>query len=178
MRPLAAVAVLLALALPSADAGEESRLTLSARDCSYTVTTPRGWKLINASFADAVFYPSAQTYGTTPVFLYTRSTHKEALKVKTIEDLNALDLRGMRQRWPSIRSQRLSELPIADRRQIPFYSFTGGQFLERVAYAEHPKTITVFVVSAENEQSLESAMPAYRSLVASYRWVSDVSAGN
>jgi hypothetical protein len=57
------------------------------------------------------------------------------------------------------------------------HSFSGGQFLETGAYADHPKTITVFVVSAENQASLAQSTAAFRRLVASYQWITDVVEG-
>ena len=147
---------------------------LSGPEFAYAIAAPKGWKAIDATFADVVFFPAKYTYETTPVMIYSRSAHKSELGVKNPSEMNAFDLNGMKERWPKIQSRLSGTLPIRNKTPVPTYSFSGGQFLETVAYADHPKTITVFVVSAENKASLNEAASAFRNLVASYHWITDV----
>jgi hypothetical protein len=173
MRALLFPLLLFVSATASTQAGRPDGLILSGLDYAYIVIAPEGWSAVRASFADTVFFPSTHTYETSPVLMYVRSAHKVTLKVRTVAELNALDLRGMQERSPRIESRKAGELAIRDGTKIPVYSFTGGKFLESVAYADHPKTITVFVLSAETAETLQSTAEALRALVLSYQWVSD-----
>lgn len=150
---------------------------LSGPNFAYIVSAPKGWKVIDTTFADIVFYPAKYTYETTPVMIYVRSAQKQALGVRNPLEMNAFDLKGMRESSPNIQSRQVEPLPIRNSSKIPVYSFSGGQFLESVAYADHPKTITVFVVSAESKESLASSATAFRGLIGSYQWVTDVVGG-
>ena len=150
---------------------------LSGPNFAYAVSAPKGWKVIGTGAADIVFYPAKYTYETTPVMIYARSAQKGALSVHNPSEMNAFDLKAMKERWPAIQSRPAESLPIRNGSQVPVYSFSGGQFLESVAYADHPKTITVFVVSAETKESLAESTAAFRSFVGSYRWITDVAGG-
>lgn len=169
------------LFLPASFAADRKKdgdgFILSGPNFAYAVSAPKGWKVIDATFADIVFYPAKYTYETTPVMIYARSSQKQVLGVNTPWEMNAVDLKGMKERWPSIRSRPIESLPIRNGSHIPAYSFSGGQFLESVAYADHPKTITVFVVSAETKESLAASTAAYRGFVGSYQWITDVVEG-
>jgi len=147
---------------------------LSCANFSYIVSAPKEWKVIETNFADIVFFPAKYTYDKTPVMIYTRSVQKAELGIHNTLELNAFDLKGMKEQWSAIQSLPTESMSISNQSKIPTYSFSGGQFLETVAYADQPKTITVIVLSAENEASLSESIPAFRSFVGSYQWVTDV----
>lgn len=150
---------------------------LSGPNFSYIVSAPKEWKVVNTTFADIVFFPAKYTYETTPVMIYARSAQKAELGIQNPLELNALDLKGMKEQWATIKSLPTESMSISNQSKIPTFSFSGGQFLETVAYADQPKTITVFVLSAENEASLSESIAAFRSFVGSYQWVTDVAEG-
>jgi len=92
----------------------------------------------------------------------------------TIQELNALDLRGMRKRWPNITSTAKPALGTRDKQTVPVHEFSGGQYLETVAYVDHPGSITVIVVSANTAASYRSALPTFRQVVSSYQWLPEL----
>lgn len=169
------------LCIPVSFAAERKKdgdgFILSGPNFAYAVSAPKGWKVVDTTFADIVFYPAKYTYETTPVMIYARSAQKKELGVRNPLEMNAFDLKGMKEHWPKIQSRPSESLPIRKGSKVPVYSFSGGQFLENVAYVDHPKTITVFVVSAESKESLASSVAAYRGLVGSYQWITDVVEG-
>ena len=158
----------------AAKADKDSLVTISP-GFSFGVITPDGWTRTKADFAPAVFYPSKYSYDRSPVILYVRSASKAELGLKTIAELNAFDLKGMRSQWPRISSKAQAIWSLRDGTSAPTYSFEGGQFQELVAYIEHPKSITVFVLSADTNPILKSSLPAFRALVQSYRWLPELS---
>ena len=105
--------------------------------------------------------------------MYVRSGDKAQLHVKTIEEMNRLDLRGIQEHHPKAESKKIGSLRTSESKKISVYAFSGGGYFERVGYAEQPKTITVFVASAEKEDDLKSSEKAFRELVASYLFISD-----
>jgi hypothetical protein len=146
---------------------------LDGPNYSFSIRAPEGWRMTSTRQLQAAFYPSDKTFETTPVIMYVRSGDKAKLHISTIEELNKLDLHGIQQQHPKAESKRFGSARIADGKEIPIYSFSGGVYFERVAYAEQPKTITVFVASAEKEDDLKSSEKAFRELVASYLFISD-----
>ena len=105
--------------------------------------------------------------------MYVRSADKAQLHVSGIEELNKLDLRGIRKGHPRAESKKVASARISDGKEVPVYSFSGGGYFERVAYVEQPKTITVFVASSETAEDLGTSENAFRELVASYVFISD-----
>jgi hypothetical protein len=140
---------------------------------SFSIRAPEGWRMTSTRQLQAVFYPADKTFENNPVMMYVRTTDKAQLHVKTIEEMNRLDLRGIQEHHPKAKSKKIGSAYTAGGREIPVYSFSGGGYFERVAYAEQPKTITVFVASAEKEDDLTSSEKAFRDLVASYLFISD-----
>jgi hypothetical protein len=140
---------------------------------SFSIRAPAGWRMISTRQLQAAFYPADKTFKNAPVLMYVRSADKAQLHVNNIEELNKFDLRGIQGHHPKAESKKVGSARLSDGREIPVYSFSGGGYFERVAYAEQPKTITVFVASAEKEDELKSSENAFRELVASYSFISD-----
>jgi hypothetical protein len=115
---------------------------------SFSIHAPEGWRMTSTRQLQAAFYPQDKTFAKTPVMMYARSADKAQLHVNTIEELNKLDLHGIQEQHPKAGSKRIGSARISDGKEIPVYSFSGGGYFERVAYAEQPKTITV-VASSE-----------------------------
>lgn len=140
---------------------------------SFSIRAPEGWRMTSTRQLRAAFYPADKTFEKTPVLMYVRSVDKAQLHVKTIEEMNRLDLHGIQEHHPKAESKKIGSARTSDGKEVPVYSFSGGGYFERVAYAEQPKTITVFVVSAEKEEDLKSSEKAFQDLVASYLFISD-----
>ena len=140
---------------------------------SFSIRAPEGWRMTSTRQLQAAFYPADKTFETTSVIMYVRSADKARLHFKTIEEMNRFDLHGIQGQHPKAESKKIGSARTSDAKEIPVYSFSAGGYFERVAYAEQPKTITVFVASAEKEDDLKSSEKAFRELVASYLFISD-----
>ena len=121
----------------------------------------------------AAFYPADQTFESSPVYLYVRSVNKSQRNVKTIEELNQLDLAGIQKRHPKAISKKIGTVTTSAGRELPIYSLSSRGHFERVAYADEPNTITVFVLNSKDEAGLKSAEKAFRELIASYFFISE-----
>ena len=141
---------------------------------AFGVSAPDGWVQEKPDFAPVLFHPARFSADASPVIIYVRPVLKNEAGAATPAQLNAIDLKGMRARWPRIRSARAGELRAHSKETVPTYTFTGGQYFERVGYVDHPKTIVVIVVSAETKESLASSMSAFEHVVASYQWLPEL----
>jgi hypothetical protein len=141
---------------------------------AFTIRAPAGWHLTSTRQIQAGFYPNGSTFEASPTIMYARSGDKKQLHVRTIEEMNRLDLRGIQESHPDAKSEKVGIVKIANGSEIPVYTFSGGGYFERVAYAEETNTITVFVVSAETKAGLEEAGKAFQQLVESYQFITNV----
>jgi hypothetical protein len=145
---------------------------------SFGITTPVGWLRTATDYSPAAFHPSQFAFDRSPVIIYVRSASKAGLRVKSIPELNAFDIKGMRVQWPKISSKPSDVWSLPKGLSAPTYRIGGGsyKYQEIVAYIEHPKSITVFVLSAESETLLTSSIKPFRALVESYHWLPELSA--
>jgi len=169
---LRAFAIIFIVHSPFARAADDAAI-LDGPNYSFSIRAPEGWRMTSTRQLQAAFYPADKTFENTPVMMYVRSADKAQLYVKTIEEMNRLDLHGIQEHHPKAESKKIGSARTSDGKEVPVYSFSGGGYFERVAYAEQPKTITVFVASAEKEEDLKSSEKAFRDLVASYLCISD-----
>jgi hypothetical protein len=161
------------LALSSFVRAADDAAIIDGPNYSFSIRVPDGWRMTSTRQLQAAFYPADKTLEKTPVMIYVRSADKAQLHVNSIEELNKLDLHGIQEQHPKAQSKKIGAARIANGKEIPVYSFSEGGYFERVAYAEQPKTITVFVASSETAEDFRAAEEALRQLVASYVFISD-----
>jgi hypothetical protein len=162
------------LAATLAFAADDSAV-IDGPDYSFTISAPMGWHMTSTKEFQAAFYPAGTTFdlNKSPVIMYVRSVSKAGEYVKTIEDVNNLDLRGIQEQHPKAQSRKAAPARTSDGAAAPVYSFSGGGYFELAAYAEQPKTITIFVLSCDTEKELKASEKAFRALVASYSFISE-----
>jgi hypothetical protein len=141
---------------------------------AFAVNAPTTWIEARPSFAPVLFHLKGTTADASPTVIYVRPMDKASLGVKTARDVNALDLREMRKRWPSISSKQLAQVSSADKIIGEVFEFVGGQFHERVAYFDHGRTMVLIVLSTENPSLTTRDLGAWRSVVESYRWIPEL----
>jgi hypothetical protein len=160
------------IALSSFARAADEAAIIDGPNYSFSIRAPEGWRMTSTRQLQAAFYPQDKTFEKTPVMMYVRSADKVQLHLNTIDELNKLDLHGIQEHHPNAESKKIGSARTSAGKEIPVYSFSGGYF-ERVAYAEQPKTITVFVASSETADDLKSSEKAFRELIASYFFISD-----
>lgn len=138
------------------------------------IDTPSGWEQSNgpglASFVPQ--NPAANDPDAT--FILTSSPLENAAEHKALESFITSDIAAFRHRFP--RALVHAEAPIALPHyagSAPVYSFRSGDAahnaFEQVAYIADYRRIWIVTLSAKSPAALERAMPAFRTLVASYR---------
>ncbi len=160
---LCILAIAVSACLPADDAA-----IIDGPNYAFTISAPKGWKLTSPKDLQAAFNPEGTSFDKSPVVMYVRPADKQQLHVTSVAELNRLDLKGIRQQHPAATSQQIGTIVTTLGIEIPLYSFSGGGFSELVAYINHPKTITVFVLSADTDDRLKSARQSFDELLSSY----------
>jgi hypothetical protein len=168
-RPFALALIVLSSVARAAD----DAAIIDGPNYSFSISAPEGWRMTSTRQLQAAFYPADKTFDNAPVIMYVRSADKAQLRINTAAEMNRFDLHGIQEQHLKTESKRIGSAPTSDGKEVPVYSVSGGGYFERVAYAEQPKTITVFVVSSKTADDLKASEKAFRELVASYLFISD-----
>ena len=161
------------IALSSVARAADDAAIIDGPNYSFSVRAPEGWRMTSTRQLQAAFYPANKTFENTPVIMYVRSADKAQLHINTVAEMNRFDLHGIQEQHPKAESKKIGSARTSDGKEVPVYSFSGGGYFERVAYAEQPKTITVFVVSSKTADDLTASEKAFGDLIASYLFISD-----
>jgi hypothetical protein len=167
-------AISLATTLVSSGASAAENQVFMGPGYAFGVSAPDGWVGEKPDFAPVLFHPSRFSGDVSPVVIYVRPVSKAEVGAATPAQLNAIDLKGMRAQWPQIRSGKAGELHVRSKEKVPTYNFSGGRYFERVAYVDHPKAITVIVLSAETKENFSSSVAAFEHVVSSYQWLPEL----
>jgi hypothetical protein len=142
---------------------------------AYFLTAPPGWILDTESGVSqgifAAFYPKGSDWDG-PVVMYSNAAGREGLSPE--EAVNR-DVQSLRSKSPKLKVSDETTLDTKDKKQALVRYFTGDSHgsYEAAAYVMEKNIVANLVLTARNEAEFESALPAFRSLVASYRFVSD-----
>jgi hypothetical protein len=169
-----AVVGLVAIALGQ-EKDREPGAILDGPNYAFSLQTPVGWTMTgtNAHGYVAEYRKKAEGPVRAAVVLNVNSVDKARQHVNNPAEVNAADLAGIRKEEPTAESKLVAEISTGDRRKIPVYSFSYGRFRELVAYADEPKTVTIFVLSSEDEEALRAARSALDELVKTYVFLTD-----
>lgn len=163
----------LVLAFSGALHATDDAAIIDGPNYAFTISGPKGWKLTSTRELQAAFHPADTKFEKSAVVMYARSADKKQLGVSNIPELNRLDLKGIQGPHPAAKSEKVGSIKTARGMDLPLYSFTGGGYSELVAYAEQEKTITVLVISAETDEQLKTARPAFEEMLSSYVFLTD-----
>ena len=139
------------------------------------VKPPAGWHFDSGSshhFGINALAPGGSTFSDSETVMYAKADYKPRVpETKSLGQLIQRDIAEFRQANPGMKAT--SELPVltADHKQLQLVTFApsaGGNW-ERVAYGENAEFYVVFTVSSRSKGGLESAMAAFKAMVASYR---------
>ena len=149
-------------------------LTFVGPGYGFGVAEPDGWLNLRSDFAAVLFHPKGTNPDSSPIVIYARAVIKTTVKVGSIAELNALDLKGMRGQWPKVQSKKVSSIRSLDGAEGAIYEFTGGNFHELVAYFDQDKTIVLFVLSSEGKPPAQDARKTWKAMTTSYRWLPEL----
>jgi hypothetical protein len=141
---------------------------------AFGIAPPLHWTKSQPNFAPVLLVPSGNNPSDSPTEIYVRPVLKAPLKVRTAAEMNALDLREMKARIPTVQSRRLQDIRTSTGATAEVYEFIGGRFHEFVAYFDEGNTIVLIVLSSEVSPSEKASKAAWESLVTSYRWLPEL----
>lgn len=141
------------------------------------VTPPNGWHFDQGSsyhFSFNAMAPNGSTFSKAETVMYAKADYKPRLPAATsLQKFVSNDMTSYKNEIPSVAIVHESPLHIGHHCQCPvvFYhpaAGTSGNW-EQVAYCEDGTYFLTFVVSSRTNAGLQAAMPAFRSMLSSYR---------
>ncbi len=145
------------------------------KDHVFVVKAPEGWVLDNESGVGqglrAVFYPVGSSWKEGRAVMYVNT----AAKPGTLENFVEGDVAEFRKNAPGLKVTDDAAPPVEGRQRVVVKRFKDDRYgnHEAVAYVEESKVVVMFVLTARTKGDFESALPAFRKLVSSYRFISD-----
>jgi hypothetical protein len=142
-----------------------------------TLLAPDRWVLDTRSGErqglQAVFYPQGERWSKSPSVMYCQVVGRG----KDIRDLKAMldyDQNRFRNSSPTALIEEKPALQ-AGGRKAEVRHFTGGAHgtIEEVAYIEERTVIVMVILSCRSSEAYETSLPAFRQLVASYKFLAD-----
>jgi hypothetical protein len=191
-RPLLLTAITILLASPAlaqqatgAKPGDGDSCLMYGKDHMFAIKAPTGWIVDPATGQKlglhAVMYPKGSSWREASATMYTNFVHKGS-DAPTIEQIIADDIAGYKKDSPSVIVADADSVPLGTgKEKVVVKSFRNdkGNNVEMVAYIDENKVVIMIVLSAPTEKDFLSALPLFKEMVHSYRFVSDtVTIGN
>jgi hypothetical protein len=145
------------------------------KDYAFAVSAPGGWVFDSesgiAQGLHAVFYPTGSSWKESKVVMYVNAAPKPDTFDKFIEG----DVAEFRKGAPRLKITDEESLAVAGKQRVSVKRFVEDQLgnYESVAYVEESKVVIIFVLNARTQADYDAALPAFRKLVSSYRFLSD-----
>ncbi len=158
-----------------AEKTEEGTGLAYGKDHAYFLTAPPGWILDTESGAVqgvyAVFYPKGSSWDGTAV-MYSNAAGRDG---KSPEAAVEHDLIQMREKSPMLKVADGGTLETKDKKQALVRYLTGDSYgnYEAAGYVVEKNIVANIILTTRNKAAYDKALPAFRSLVGSYRFVSD-----
>lgn len=175
---LAAAAPALAKPAKSADSGYKGALTIMyGDDHAFGIVPPEGWAVDDSSGINSkirvVLYPIGQQWDTAPTVMYVNPLHQVKGSELTLKQMIDKDVATFAEKAPKGKvttrpSLKTSKSLVAE---VRWFSPTGGQPLEAVAYVAEDDLVMLLVLSSRDADGFKRSLPAFESLVASYQFV-------
>ena len=159
------------------DARDANAGIVYGKDHAFAIKAPDGWVLDNQSGVPnglhAVFYPEGGSWKGSKAVMYVNGAGKPA--DDTLEKFVERDVAGYREHSPGLQVADDEALPVDGKERVLVKRFGGdrGGAFEAVAYVEESKVVVILVLHARTQKDFEDALPAFRKLVSSYRFLSD-----
>jgi len=138
---------------------------------------PDGWvhdEGASRSSCSNVLVPKGQSFAQAPAVMYGRALYKPRIpETRSLDQLISGDKREFQKDLPGIVILPLSALKNGDGRSLRCFSYSppqsGKGSWEWTAYSEEGDFYLIFVLSANSEAALRTALPAFRRLIVTYK---------
>ncbi len=139
------------------------------------VEPPKGWhqdKEQSFSYGINGLAPDGSTFVDAETVIYAKAMHKPRMpEIKTVSMLMEHDRKQFIAKDPTLSVAAGMPLRAADGKVFESVTFSprdAGNW-ERVAYAEEGEFYLIFAISSRSQAGYQKSMPAYESLIGSYR---------
>jgi hypothetical protein len=145
------------------------------KDYAFAVAAPEGWVFDSESGIQqglhAVFYPVGSSWKEGQAVMYVNA----APRAETLEKFVEGEVANFRKGSPRLKVSDEEPPAVAGKQRVVAKRFVEDQLgnFEAVSYIEESKVVVIFVLSARTQGEFDAALPAFRKLVSSYRFISD-----
>jgi len=143
---------------------------------AFWLTAPKGWVLDNTSGVSAglqaVFYRVGESWRDGKAFMYANTVVKAS---QSFGDVVAEDLERFKSRAPGLAMHEEQPVATADGKRAKVRIFEGDPWgnKEAVAYIDERTVVVVLVLTSRDAGEFASALPAFKALVGSYRFMTE-----
>jgi len=140
----------------------------------FEVTAPDGWVIDNqAGISDglhAVFYPEGGSWKESKTVMYANGVEKNGRNIKQfIED----DVKSFKDKTGEIKDGAPLSTEDGKKAYVKYFLKEENGNYEAIAYIDEKYVVVIIALSARNEQGFNRSYPAFKELVASYKFISD-----
>ena len=177
MSALLAVAVPAFAAKPAKSEYKGALTIMYGDNHAFGVVPPEGWAVDDSSGINSkirvVLYPIGQQWDTAPTVMYVNPLHQVKGSDLTLKQMIAKDVATFAEKAPKgkVTTRPTLKTAKAQLAEVRWFSPTGGQPLEAVAYVAEDDLVMLLVLSARDAEGFKRHLPAFESLVASYQFV-------
>jgi hypothetical protein len=142
---------------------------------AFAVTAPPGWVLDNQSGVSAglyvVFYPEGSSWKNARAAMYANTTRRQA--GTSLESFIAEDWQRFKENGADVKVFAAPPEATADNKEAQIRYFSGDKWdnREAVAYIEEDEVFVVLALTSRTPESFNMALPAFRQLVKSYKFL-------
>ena len=148
-------------------------------DHVFAIKLPQGW-VVNPEIGKrlglhAVMYPEDSSWRDSVVTMYSSFVHKRK-DTNTLKAIIEEDIAGYRKESANLKIKDVASIPVGDGKEravVKYFSGDSGGNFDAVAYIEENKVVVTLVLNSRTEKDFQSALPAFRQLVGSYRFISE-----
>ena len=146
---------------------------------AYSVTAPEGWILDNQIGLrlglPAVFYHSSKTWGTAQARMYVNTSAPDSGKTADPLARAQADSIMFVHDNPGIRITVADTIRISDKTYAIVRHFAGDRYgnFEAIAYIAEKTIIPQIVLTCRTKEAFDEALPAFKQLVRSYKWLGE-----
>jgi hypothetical protein len=161
-----------------ATAGAQPELTiLYGDDHAFGLVVPQGWTVDDTSGIGSkirvVLYPKGQTWANAPTVMYVNPLHQKQEQRRTLRQMIEKDVADFKQQAPrgAVSSQAPLQTATGQPAEVRYFAHDGGPPTEAVAYVAEDQLVMLLVLQSRDSAGFQKNLPAFRSLVAGYRFV-------
>lgn len=185
---IAVLAALLALATgaqaapksaakPSAATPPPALTLVYGDDHVFGVVAPAGWVVDDSSGLGSrirvVLYPRGQKWSTAKTVMYVNPLHQKGSDPKSLGEMIDRDVASFRRANPrgAVTAAPMIRTLKGQTAQVRYFSPTGGQPAEAVAYIPEENLVMLLVLSSREPGGFRAALPAFQEFVRHYQFV-------